>query len=113
MVEVGQKKDFLQKSAEKTAFLRDTNLDHLTLEGHNSLNFKDFFTFSGVFLKIWDISFQMGHRHPFLDQNCPIGGHLNFLRSDTKNEKKRLFLFFFSNLVEFFGIYTHIQGTTM
>ena len=42
LVEVGQKKDFLQKSAEKTAFLRDTNRDHLTLEGHNSLNFKDF-----------------------------------------------------------------------
>ena len=38
----GQKKDFLQKSAKKTAFLRDTNWDHLTLERHNSLNFKDF-----------------------------------------------------------------------
>ena len=54
----GPKKDFLQKSAEKTAFLRDTNQDHLTLEGHDSLNFKDFFTFSGVIWKIWDISFQ-------------------------------------------------------
>ena len=42
LVEVGQKKDFLQKSAEKTAILSDTNRDHLTLEGHNSLNFKDF-----------------------------------------------------------------------
>ena len=39
LVEVGQKKDFLQKSAEKTAILSDTNRDHLTLEGHNSLNF--------------------------------------------------------------------------
>ena len=33
MVEVGQNKDFLQKSAEKTAIFRDTNRDHLTLEG--------------------------------------------------------------------------------
>ena len=32
---------FLSKNAEKTAFLSDTNRDHLTLEGHNSLNFKD------------------------------------------------------------------------
>jgi len=38
---VGQKKDFLQKSAQKTAFLRDTNLDHLTLEGCSTHNFKD------------------------------------------------------------------------
>ena len=49
----GSKKDFLQKSAEKTAFLRDTNRDHLTLEGHNSLKFKDFLTFSEVGLKIF------------------------------------------------------------
>ena len=41
LVEVGQKKDFLQKSAEKTAFLRDTNLDPLTLEGCSTHNFKD------------------------------------------------------------------------
>ena len=33
---------FLSKNAEKTAILSDTNRDHLTLEGHNSLNFKDF-----------------------------------------------------------------------
>ena len=51
LVEVGQKKDFLQKSAEKTAFLRDTNRDHLTLEGHNSLNFKDFRLSQGCFGK--------------------------------------------------------------
>ena len=41
----GSKKDFLQKSSEKTAFLRDTNLDHLTLEGCSTHNFKD-----------WDLS---------------------------------------------------------
>ena len=76
--------------------------------------FLRFSTFSGVFLKIWDISFQMGHRHPFLDQNCPIGGHLNFFTKWHKKWKKTPFLFFFfSNLLEFFGIYTHIQGTTM
>ena len=33
---------FCSKNAEKTAILSDTNRDHLTLEGHNSLNFKDF-----------------------------------------------------------------------
>ena len=33
---------FLSKNAEKTTILSDTNRDHLTLEGHNSLNFKDF-----------------------------------------------------------------------
>ena len=33
---------FLSKNAQKTAILSDTNRDHLTLEGHNSLNFKDF-----------------------------------------------------------------------
>ena len=38
---VGQKKDFLQKSAEKTAFLRDTNVDHLTLKGCSTRYFKD------------------------------------------------------------------------
>ena len=48
LVEVGRKKDFLQKSAEKTAFLRDTNRDHVTLEGHNSLNFKIFDFLRGV-----------------------------------------------------------------
>ena len=32
---------FLSKNAEKTAFWSDTNHDHPTLEGHNSLNFKD------------------------------------------------------------------------
>ena len=46
LVEVGQKKDFFQKSAEKR-FLRDTNQDHLNLEGHNSLNFKDFLLSQG------------------------------------------------------------------
>ena len=47
----GSKKGILQKSAEKTAFLRDTNRDHLTLEGHNSLNFKDFRLSQGCFGK--------------------------------------------------------------
>ena len=31
----------------------------------------------------------------------------------TQEKKNAFCLFFFSNLVEFFGIYTHIQGTTM
>ena len=42
LVEVGKKRILSKKVPKKTAFLRDTNLDHLTLEGHNSLNFKDF-----------------------------------------------------------------------
>ena len=88
----GPKKDFLQKSAEKTAFLRDTNRDHLTLERHNSLNFKDF-RLSGVFWKIWDISFQISHRHLLSDQNCPIGSHLKFFyRGTQKNAKNCIFL---------------------
>ena len=57
--------------------------------------FLRFSTFSGVFLKIWDISFQMGHRHPFLDQNCPIGGHLNFFTKWHKKWKKTPFFVFF------------------
>ena len=32
---------FLSKMPKKTAFWSDTNHDHPTLEGHNSLNFKD------------------------------------------------------------------------
>jgi len=51
LVEVGQKKDFIQKKCRKTAFLSGTNLDHLTLEGHNSLNFKDFWLSQGCFWK--------------------------------------------------------------
>ena len=42
---------FLSKNAKKTAFLSDTNRDHLTLEGHNSLNFKDFRLSQGCFGK--------------------------------------------------------------
>ena len=42
---------FLSKNAEKTAILSDTNRDHLTLEGHNSLNFKDFRLSQGCFGK--------------------------------------------------------------
>ena len=51
LVEVGQKKDFLQKSAKRTAFLSVTNRDNLTLEGYNSLNFKDFRISQGCFGK--------------------------------------------------------------
>ena len=45
-------RDFFSQKCLKTVFLSDTNHDHLTLEGHNSLIFKDFFSFSGVYLKI-------------------------------------------------------------
>ena len=40
MVEVSQNKDFLQKSAFKTAFFGDTNIDQVTLEGAGTPNFK-------------------------------------------------------------------------
>ena len=40
LVEVSQNKDFLQKTASKTGFLRDTKLDQLTLEGAGTPNFK-------------------------------------------------------------------------
>ena len=40
MVEVSQNEDFVQKTASKTAFLGDTNLDQVTLEGAGYLNFK-------------------------------------------------------------------------
>ena len=40
MVKVSKKKDFLQKTALKTAFLRDTKLDQVTLEGAGTPNFK-------------------------------------------------------------------------
>ena len=40
---------FRSKNAEKTAILSDTNRDHVALEGHNSLNFKDFLLSQGCF----------------------------------------------------------------
>ena len=40
LVEVSQNEDFLQKTASKTGFLRDTKLDQLTLEGAGTPNFK-------------------------------------------------------------------------
>ena len=48
LVELSQNEDFLQKTASKTGFLRDTKLDQLTLEGAGTPNFKstDFFTCS-------------------------------------------------------------------
>ena len=36
LVEVSQNEDFLQKTASKTAFWGDTNLDQVTLSSHNS-----------------------------------------------------------------------------
>ena len=36
LVEVSQNEDFVQKTASKTAFLGDTNLDQVTLSSHNS-----------------------------------------------------------------------------
>ena len=36
LVEVSQNEDFVQKTASKTAFLRDTKSDQLTLSSHNS-----------------------------------------------------------------------------
>ena len=47
----GSKREFSPKKCQKTAFLRDTNRDHMTLEGHNSLNFKDFCLSQGCFGK--------------------------------------------------------------
>ena len=40
LVKVSQNKDFLQKTASKTAFWGDTNLDQVTLEGAGTPNFK-------------------------------------------------------------------------
>ena len=40
MVELSQNEDFLQKTASKTAFLRNTKLDQLPLEGAGTPNFK-------------------------------------------------------------------------
>ena len=40
LVEVSQNEDFLQKTAWKTAFLADTKLDQLTLEGAGTPNYK-------------------------------------------------------------------------
>ena len=40
MVEVSQNEDFLQKTASKTGFLRDTKLDQVTLEGAVTANFQ-------------------------------------------------------------------------
>ena len=40
LVEVSQNKDFLQKSAFKTAFFGDTNMDQVTLEGAGTPNIK-------------------------------------------------------------------------
>ena len=96
----GPKKGFSPQNCLKTAFLRDTNLDHLTLgcSTHN-LKIKDF---SHVFWKIWDISFQMSHRQTFLDQNCPIGGYLIILQRDTKKCKKIVCFLRLGNFLEFF-----------
>ena len=40
MVKVSQNEDFFQKTASKTAFWGDTNLDQVTLEGAGTPNFK-------------------------------------------------------------------------
>ena len=40
MVEVSQNEDFLQKSAFKTVFFGDTNMDQVTLEEAGTPNFK-------------------------------------------------------------------------
>ena len=48
---LAMREHFLSKNAKKTAFLSDTNRDNLTLEGHNSLNSKDFRFYQGCFGK--------------------------------------------------------------
>ena len=53
LVEMGQNSDCLKKSAQKTAILSDTNLDHLTLERASTHNFKDYDLFRVSFEKYW------------------------------------------------------------
>ena len=48
---------FLPKNAFKTAFFCDTNLYYLTLEGYNSINFKDWGIFHRCFWKNWTLAF--------------------------------------------------------
>ena len=50
-VEMGQNNDFLQKSGQKTPFLRDTNSDQLTLGGSETHIFEDFANFHRCFEK--------------------------------------------------------------
>ena len=53
LVKVSQNKDFLQKTASKTDFLRDTKLDQLTLEGAGTPNFKSTDIFGMFPEKLW------------------------------------------------------------
>jgi hypothetical protein len=48
---MGQNNDFLQKSGQKTAFLRDTNLDQPTLGGSETHIFEDIANFHRCFEK--------------------------------------------------------------
>ena len=53
---MGQNKDFLQKSGQKTAFWRDTNSDQLTLGGSETHIFEGIANFSMFFEKLGALS---------------------------------------------------------
>ena len=53
LVEVSQKKDFPLKCAFKKAFLGDTNLDQVTLEGAGTPNFSSTNIFDMFHEKLW------------------------------------------------------------
>ena len=58
MVKVSQNEDFLQKTASKTAFWGDTNLDQVTLEGAGTPNFKSTDIFDMFPENLWAKAFR-------------------------------------------------------
>ena len=100
MVEVSQNEDFLQKTAFKTAFLADTKLDQLTLEGAGTPNFKSADIFDMFPGNLWGKSFQMSYREARWRQYCPIGGRLKFFTRGTPKIDKNGHFLLFSKLLE-------------
>ena len=103
------REDFLSKSAWKSPILAARFLDHLTLEGASTHNFKDWDLFRMCFGKFGTWAFRWAMGRPSRIKIVRLAAIWIFFGTDTKNCKKRRFLLK-SRLLNIF-VWENFSGT--